>query len=122
MATNQEFLPGDALSLPCSQPADPVSGDPVLVGQMPGIALTDQGAGGNDADKTSVKTEGVWNFEAKGENNAGNTAIGVGDIAYYDAAAAVKLNKDNTNGVRFGYFLDALDSGATGVVRVKLGY
>jgi len=34
----------------------------------------------------------------------------------------VKLNKDNTNGVRFGYALAAVSSGATATIRVKLGY
>jgi predicted RecA/RadA family phage recombinase len=122
MATNQEYTPGNRLSLPCTQPATPESGDPVLVGQLPGVALVNEAAGGNPANHTSIQTDGVWNFNSEAVNNAGNSAIAVGDIAYYDAAAVIKINKDNTNGVRFGYFLDALDAGATGVIRVKVGY
>lgn len=122
MATNQVFVPGNRLSLVCSQPATPASGDPVLVGQIPGVALTDEAEGGNATGYTSIQTDGVWDLSVKGENNAGNTAVAVGDILYYDSAATVKINKDNTNGVRYGYALEAVDSGATATIRVKVGY
>lgn len=122
MATNQVFDEADQLSVVCTQPATPASGDPVLFGQMPGVALTDEGDGGNAATATSVKFSGVYEFEVKGENNAGNTAIAAGDILYYDSAATVKINKDNTNGVRFGYAMAAVDSGATATIAVRIGY
>lgn len=122
MALNQEFTPGNRLSLPCTAPTTPASGDPVLIGQIPAIALTDEGAGGNAATHTSVQTDGVWNLLAEGVTGGGNSAIAVGDILYYDAAATIKINKDVTNGVRYGYALDTVSSAASGTIRVKLGY
>lgn len=122
MATNQVFLPGNRLSLVCSQPATPASGDPVLVGQIPGVALVDEGEGGNATGETTIQTDGVWDLTVEGANGAGNVAVAVGDILYYDSAATIKINKDNTNGVRFGYALEAVSSGANAVIRVKVGY
>lgn len=106
----------------CTAPATPAAGDPVLVGQIPGVALTDEGGGGNVATDTTVARQGVFDLSVKAENNAGNVAVAVGDILYYDAAATVKINKDNTNGVRFGYALEAITSGSTDTIRVLLGY
>ncbi|MFI7691779.1 capsid cement protein [Nonomuraea sp. NPDC049655] len=118
MATNQVYNHGDQFDVVCSEPATPSSGDPVLVGQLPGVALTDENADGT----TTVKFNGVYDFPVKGETTT-NAAIAVGDILYYDAAATPhKLNKDNTNGVRFGYALEAVSSGATNTIRVKIGY
>lgn len=122
MATNLYMDQGRYLSAVCSQPATPVSGDPVLIGQIPGVALTDEGKGGNDATKTSVDTGGVYMLNVEGANSAGNVAVAIGDILYYDSAATIKINKDNTNGVRYGYALAALDSGASGIIPVKIGY
>jgi predicted RecA/RadA family phage recombinase len=120
MATNQVFDFGGlhTLAVACSAPATPASGDPVLFGQIPGVALIDEQADG----LTTIAMNGVWELSVEGANGAGNTAVAVGDILYYDSAATVKINKDNTNGVRFGYALEAVSSGATATIRVKVGY
>lgn len=122
MARNQVFENGDYLSLPATAPASPVSGDPVLVGQLPGVALTDEGDGGNAAANTSIHFSGVYDLPVKGEGAAGNAAVGIGDILYYEAGQVPPLNKDATNGVRFGYALETVESGATATIRVKVGY
>lgn len=124
MAKNMMFHDGDQLSVHCTEPATPASGDPVLFGQRPGVALTAERSDGT----TTVKFSGVFALSVKGENNAGNVAVAAGDILYYDAAATPKINKDNTNGVRFGYAGDGqtsgnlLASGATGTIPVTIGY
>lgn len=120
MATNITFESGDQLDVVCSQPAAPAANDPVLVGQIPGVALTNERADGT----TTVKFNGVAELSVKGETNAdAGSAVAVGDILYYDAADAdpVKVNKDTT-GVRFGYALGAVGAGATAVIPVKIGY
>ena len=127
MATNDAYQPGNRLSLPCSAPATPKSGDPVLVGDLPGVALLDEGAGGNDAANTSIQTDGVWKLLVRGENAAGTgTALTVGQKIYYDAAMSdaggAHLNADATNGKYFGYVLEAVASAATARVNVKVGY
>jgi predicted RecA/RadA family phage recombinase len=120
MAKNQVHDDGGLVTydVACSAPTTPASGDPVLYGQLPGVALTAENAAG----LTTIATNGVWLLDVEGANNAGATAVAVGDILYYDTAATVKINKDNTNGVRFGYALDAVGSGATANIRVKVGY
>lgn len=118
MALNQVYDHGDQFAVVCSAPATPASGDPVIVGQIPGVALIAEGADG----LTTVKFNGVYEFLAKGETTT-DAALSVGDIVYYDSAATPhKINKDSSNGVRFGYALDALASGASGTIRVKIGY
>lgn len=118
MAKNRVLAVGNRLSAAATVPTTPVSGDPVLVGQLPGVALTDERADGT----TSIQTDGVFNLSVKGENAGGNSAVAVGDIIYYEAGQTPPLNKDATNGVRFGYALATVGSGATATIAVKIGY
>lgn len=118
MATNIVHEDGDSLYLVATAPASPISGDPVLVGQLPGVALTDEQADG----KTTIKLNGTARLLVKGETTV-DAAIAAGDIVYYDAAATPhKINKDASNGVRYGYALEAVGSGVTASTLVKIGY
>lgn len=118
MAKNRVRINGRYISKAATQPATPASGDPVLVGQIPGVALI---AEETDGDVT-VDTAGVYNLSVGGETNAGaGSAVAVGDILYYDSAATPKINKDTT-GVRFGYALGTVASAGTGTIPVKVGY
>ncbi len=118
MATNTVHMWTKSLSVAATQPATPESGDPVIYGQIPGVALIDETADG----LTTIALDGVFLLSVKGETTS-NAAIAAGAIVYYDSAATPhKLNADNTNGVRFGYALDAVDSGATATIRVLVGY
>ena len=118
MAKTRVRIDGRYLSQAATQPATPASGDPVLVGQIPGVALTAERADGT----TSIDTAGVYNLTVKGETNAdAGSAVAIGDLIFYDAADTPVLNKDTT-GVRFGYALATLGSGVTGVIPVKVGY
>ncbi len=122
MAKNAAFGDGRFLSLAASAPTTPASGDPVLVGKIPGVALTDEGDGGNAAANTSIDTSGVYDLVVEGADASAGSAVAVGDILYYDTAATIKINKDATNGVRFGYALGAVGSGASATIAVKVGY
>lgn len=122
MATNlymdeRRYIKGAATA-----PATPVSGDPVLLGQIPGVALTDEGEGGNASGEITIDTAGVYDLSVKGENAGGNSAVAIGDIIYYEAGQTPPLNKDATNGVRFGYALGTVGSGLTATIPVRIGY
>lgn len=122
MATNIVYEQGVQLDLAVTNHlgagANPASGDPVLVGQIPGVALTDEGADG----LTTVKTDGVAELAVTGDNAGGTgVAIAVGDIVFLDDADG-EINADATNGVRFGYALGAVGSLATATIQVKIGY
>jgi predicted RecA/RadA family phage recombinase len=118
MATNQVYEVGDQLSVVCTAPATPSSGDPVLLGQLAGVALTDEATDGT----TSVAFKGVFDVSVQAVNNTTGSAVAAGDVVYYDAAATPKINKDNVAGVRFGIALEAVTSGATATIQVRVGY
>ena len=113
MATNQVFEHGDAFPVVPTAPTNATSGDPILVDQLPGVALTDENAAG----EVTGKFNGVWDFPVEAEGSA----ITPGEIVYYDVADA-GLNNASSGNVRFGYALDGVDSGATATIRVKIGY
>ena len=118
MAKNTVYMWTESLALTCSSPTTPQSGDPVVCGQIPGVALTAEDSNG----VTTVALNGVFDLAVKGENNAGNSAVAVGDILYYEAGQTPPVNKDSTAGIRFGYALAAVSSGATTTIPVKIGY
>ncbi|MFN2636898.1 MAG: capsid cement protein [Gemmatimonadaceae bacterium] len=116
MARNIIFEEGDQIQVVCTDPTTPASGDPVLVGQLPGVALITEGSDG----LTTIKTNGVATLSVKGTTGS-NAAIAAGDIIYYVTANTPKLSA-TTSGVRFGYALESVTSGATATIRVKIGY
>ena len=96
----------------------PASGDPVLIGQIPGVAETAERADGN----ASIHLRGIYKLSVKGViTGPANQAIAAGDILYYSTGHTPKLDKD-VGGVRFGYALDPVTSGSTATIRVKVGY
>jgi predicted RecA/RadA family phage recombinase len=118
MASNIKYKPGWQLSVVCSHPTTPTSGDPVRYGEMTGIALTDEGDGGNESTKTTVDFGPfIAELSVKGINGSGNSAVAVGDKLYYTDADTPVLNKKDT-GRFFGYALEAIDAGATATIQV----
>jgi predicted RecA/RadA family phage recombinase len=115
MATNTVHELGTNLEVVI---AGVVSGDPVVVGQVPGVAETTPEATTN---RLVMQTCGVYNLSVKGIDGVGNAAVAGGDILYFVKADTPKLSKKAT-GVRYGYALDAVVSGATTTIRVKIGY
>ncbi len=122
MATNLYMEEGRYLTGAATAPATPTSGGPVLLGQIPGVAMGLEGEGGNASAEITIDTKGVYNLSVKGENAGGNSAVAIGDIIYYEAGQTPPLNKDATNGVRFGYALGTVGSGLTATIPVKIGY
>jgi len=92
-----------------------VSGDPVAAGQITGVATIDA----DTANQATVDTQEVYDLSVKGVDADGNSAVEIGDAIYYTAGDTPKLNKKAT-GVLFGYALEAIDSGATATINVKL--
>lgn len=135
MATNIIFEGRRRMSVACTDPATPVSGDPVLFGDLPGVALTDEAtgsnfAGGNVTGRTTVGFDDTAELSVKGVNGGGNSAVVEGDVIYYVAADTPKLSK-KTTGVRYGVAVakpgDAagatlVAAGATTTIRVRVGF
>lgn len=112
MATNMVRDEGKTLKV---AKASVEAGDPVVFGQIPGVALTDTDADGNIV----MQTRGVFELAVVGADGDGNAAVTAGAIVYLDSAA---VNVDSANGVRFGYALSAVSSGATTTINVLVGY
>lgn len=132
MATNMKRDKGTELSTVASFPATPVSGDPVVYGQRPGVALTAENTGsvtdktGNAPGYATVKYDGVFLISVKGVDGGGNSAVAGGDILYYVSGDTPPVSKKAT-GVRFGYAGDGdtgtlVTAGATTTIPVVIGY
>lgn len=81
MATNEIFKIGQSISLPV--PAGTKSSAPVRVGVLNGVAIVDEGTGGNAAGYTSVDLFGGHKFELPG--------AAVGDAVYIDSNGDLTL-------------------------------
>jgi len=102
--------PADKLSLPVDSGV--VSGDPVVVGSIIGVAATSRGEGGNPSGNASVWTEGVFRLPV-------STTVGAVGTALYKAAGSTALTTTATSNTLFGYALETKGSG-TASIRVKL--
>jgi len=90
------------------------SGDLVIYGEMVGVALGDydHDSGSIVLDLTGGHTIAVHAYAA-----SGNEAVDIGDWLYWDAT---EVNRDSTNGVAIGVALEAVPTGTTADIGVKL--
>jgi predicted RecA/RadA family phage recombinase len=104
-----------------THPATPSSGDPVRLGSMTGVALVDEGDGGNAATETTVDIgRRVWDLVVDDNESSG---IAVGDVIYYHDTAtgdpATSLNNTSTSAdAEFGVALETV--AADGTERIKV--
>ncbi len=110
MATNY-IQQGDVIKLPVA--SGKTSGDPALVGKIPVVCLTDRDSDGN----AECALKGVFDLPVTGADGSGDAAVSVGDIIYDDSGT---LNVDSANGTEFGVALEAVASGATATINVRL--
>lgn len=113
VATNRVKESANRLALPV--PDGTVSGDPLVLGALPCVAVTDQDEW--TEGEASVQTDGSWRYPVVGDDGA-PAAIEVGDIIYLDSGV---LSSDDS-GDRFGYALEPVGSGDTTEIEVKVGY
>jgi hypothetical protein len=112
MAKNIKYEPGWRKDYVCTKPDKPVSGDPVRIGNMTGIALTDEDAAG----KTMVNT-GPFVAEFSVKDN-GNTGIAVGAPLWYHDDATPALDNVSAGGYYYGIALAAIATGQTATIKV----
>lgn len=112
MASNRKYENGRKLKHAVD--SGTLSGAPVLVGKMTGVALTDRDSSGN----AIVDHGGVYDLSVKGIDDAGNSAVAVGDQLFFTNADTPEISKKES-GYFFGYALEAVNSGATATIMVK---
>lgn len=143
MSVNQENLRGMHLTVAAPLAANagvgPISGDPLMIGRGTspafGLACVAETsytpATGVATGNISVSLEGVYFLSVVGKASVGGASLAFapGDKVYaaggtYDITTGVLygfvLNGDGTNGAYYGNVLDAVVSGATTTVRVRL--
>jgi predicted RecA/RadA family phage recombinase len=128
MATNLKYKPGGVFRTSNLMKATAedarasniaLSGDPVVVGQIPGVALINADTGG----KCTVAFDGVWEVLVGGKDSSGTSgadasvAVNGGDQIYFDKTKSPPLSK-RAGGIKWGkVFADAgvevVASGAT---------
>lgn len=113
MAKDRAFSQGANLSL--AVPEGVVSGQALVVGQIPCVALIDRRSDGT----CELATRGVYELKVEGKNKAGNKKVEPGDIVYIKGGV---LGVNNEEGVRYGYALEVVESGAATTILVRLGY
>jgi predicted RecA/RadA family phage recombinase len=116
MSKNEIHRPGYNLSLACTDPATPASGDIVRYGTLIGIAQTDE-----RADGTTTVYFGPCVVELLTDDDAG-TGIAAGDALFYrDATSgspATHLSNVGTSGYFAGFALETVGANATTVIQV----
>lgn len=113
MAKNMVHRDAKQLSVTCTDPTTPASGDPVRCGERCGVALKDELADGT----CSVQFQGGFTLSVKGVDGSGNSAVVQGDKLYYVDADTPKISKKAT-GHFFGYAGAAITSGSTASIEV----
>ncbi len=94
--------------------ADVDSEDPVVVGNITGVATTDTDSSGN----VSIDREGVYDLSVKAIDLSGNTKVAIGDVIYYVDGDTPKLSK-KASGIPFGIALETISTvGGTSTINV----
>lgn len=117
MADNIKY-PGPGVSLNVAVPVGTVSGDPVEIVDMHGVALTDRDSNGYATVKFGFMY--VADLAVEAVNHTVGSAVAIGDKLYYDSAATIKINKDSTDGKAIGYALEAIVSGSSDTIMVGM--
>ena len=107
------------LSVIVSHPASPSSGNPVRMGDLTGVAITDE----DSAGLTSVdfRANIVYDLSAKAEDDDGNIAIAKGDQLFYvdaDIDDGTGTLSKKVSGRFFGIAFEAITSGSTDTIRI----
>ena len=114
---NSSFVSGEGfVKLKLTVTASGSAGDIDLISTMPILLITDA----NASDLATAEILGckrVIAIDVHGANNAGDTAVAIGDKVYWDST---EVNADVTNGTFLGYALAAVVSGATTEIDIAL--
>jgi predicted RecA/RadA family phage recombinase len=112
MAKNTEYEFAFKLHVPVAEGKK--SGDPVLVGVMPGVCLTDRDSNG----EATVQFVGAFRLKVIGKEGSENKEIKFGEKVFIDSEG--KLTKKESGNTLFGYVLKAVASGKEESVPVKI--
>lgn len=110
MAVNEVYHDAEFLSVVCTKPDAPDAGDPVRVGNMTGVALTDERTDGYTSVDFGTR---VWDLSV---TDTGGGGIAIGDTLFIDANCT--LIDDTSSGYFFGFALETIGAGLTDTIKV----
>jgi hypothetical protein len=105
------------INMTLAVPANTVAGDVVQIEEMVVYVQTDRDAAGNA--QVTIPCRHVQVVEVYGRSDGADAAVAVGNILYFDAGDG-QINIDTTNGIQFGYALEAVGSGLN--VEIEVGF
>lgn len=114
MTKGQLYERGDQIAI--AVPSGTLSGDPVVLGRLPGVALTDRDSEG----ESTVKFDGVHMLSVRGWDGTANAAIAAGATVFFTSGDTPKLNV-RVAGIPYGTAMQAVTSGATATIPVRVG-
>jgi predicted RecA/RadA family phage recombinase len=91
------------------------SGDPVVEGQLVGVAVADSTSGG----ETAVSVKGVHALTVYGVDDDGSNAVEMGNLLTINKYDTNEISKKKS-GVPFGIALEAVSRGSTATIEVML--
>lgn len=94
------------------------SGDVVAFNDLVVLAIEDTGESVSGKFSAMCPFQFVADISVTAEDGQGNSAVAIGDLLYEDSGT---VNKDATNGVEFGYALEAVGAGETDTIEVGFG-
>lgn len=104
---------GSGFTMKMAVTANASSGDSEVLNDLVVDLITD--ADSNDEATVRIPCPYAVEVSVTGADSVGNAAIAIGEKVYNDAGT---INKDATNGVFYGYALEAVSSGATSSILV----
>lgn len=114
MSKNIRFFgDGSGVTLKMAVTASASAGDVEVINALVVDLITDADA--NDEATVRLPCPYVVEVSVTGADDAGNSAVAIGDKLYNDAGT---INKDAVNGVFYGYALETVTSGATATILV----
>ncbi len=117
MATNKIMQDGRYLRLTVASTVK--SGDPVAIGNaIRGVAITDYSS--SDGKATIDVGNGVYDLSVLAYDDAGTSAVAIGDRLYFAGSATPWLSKKKS-GKFFGIALEVVTIGATATINVLVG-
>jgi predicted RecA/RadA family phage recombinase len=133
--TNEIFARGEQLTVASPSGITIHSGDALLFGSKPCVAVTGNPPPGSrtTSGNITIKFVGVDVFSVVGQSSlspAVNAAVAVGDKIYYDGGTkdattgityGGTLDVNSSTGVLFGEAMATVSSGATSSIPVRLG-
>ena len=117
--TDKLMYQGPHVDFNLAVPAGTVRNDPVVIGNLRGIAITDRDTLGYSSVKLDAAWAALFTVEAV-DGEGGNRAVAIGDRVFFDSAETIQLNR-NQGAPFFGIAVQVIAGGSSAEILVAMG-